>query len=224
MDERLEQLALELFEAGAIEFKPSKFKIHEQYPDFPLSPNKINLRMPDNGGKLTPALVEKIFPLMQRKAVLASLRFNLIVGLPRAGEPFAEALSYNMSKALLRMSKKDGVDGQRRVGGIISGNFKAEQRVLAVDDVVSQATTKLEAIRELEKVNLIIAALLVAVDREEGGSECLQSLGYKVFSLYNLSELLIFLFEAGKITLGQLEDSLAYSKEIKKLFIQTLSS
>lgn len=222
MDERLERLALELFEAGAIEFGSFPFKIHEKYPDFSLSPNKINLRLPDNGGNLTSDLVVKISWEMWKKAVISGAYPHFVAGLPKSGGPFGKAVAQYAHKPLLQMAKESYSNGQRRIVSVQGNNYKTGQRVLVIDDVISQAQTKMEGIAAIESVGLRVVAIIVAIDREEGGAEYLQTLGYCVLSIFSFSGLLRFYQRISKITLGQLEDSLAYSREIKKLFLQTL--
>lgn len=218
-----DQLALGLFNVGVIRFDgPFEFKIHENRPDFPLSPNKIDLRTPDNNGNLTPELVAAIGWEMWKRAAITQLRFDLVAGFPKAGEPFAEEVAKYAHKPLLKMEKKFYPAGQRRIAAVLGDNYQVGQRVLALDDVISQARTKLEGITAIESVALKVAALIVAVDREEGGSEYLESLGYRIYSVYAFSDLLKFYFRAGKISRHQMEESLAYSQEAKRLFLQTL--
>jgi len=54
-----QQLAVELYNAGAIQFGAYQLKMHEEHPDAPLSPIYINLRMPPKG-VLTEETIEKI--------------------------------------------------------------------------------------------------------------------------------------------------------------------
>jgi orotate phosphoribosyltransferase len=222
MDKQQEDLAIRLFEAGAIQFGFFTFKIHEQYPDFPLSPNKINLRVPENGGNLTPELISGIAWEMWKKALIASFPFDLIVGLPRAGEPLAEAVAaYTHRRPLLKMSKQT-YSGNRFIAEVLGNNYQAGQRVLVFDDVISQAQTKLEGVAAIKSVGLKIAAIIIVVDREEGGLEYLQSEGYRVYSVYTFSDLLKLYHRAGKITQRRLEESLAYSEKAKQYFLKSL--
>jgi len=138
-----EQLAIDLFNIGAIRFDgPFRFKIHERHPDFPLSPNKIDLRTSDNGGNLIPELVAAIAWEMWKKALIAGARFDSVVGLPRAGEPFAETVAKYAHKSLLKMAKETYLGGRRRIAAVIGDNYQTGQRVLVLVDVISQAKTR----------------------------------------------------------------------------------
>jgi len=220
-----EQLAIDLFNIGAIRFDgPFRFKIHERHPDFPLSPNKVDLRTPDNGGNLTSELAVAIAWEMWKKAIIARARFDLVVGLPKAGEPFAKIVAQCAHKPLpLKMRKEELPSGQRCIGKIISGNYHPGQNVLVLDDVFSQGSTKVEGAARIEDAGLRVAAIIAAVDREEGGSEYLQELGYRILWIYELSWLFKFYCRIGKISQRQMEESLAYSQLAKKIFLQNLT-
>lgn len=223
MNEKLEQVALKIFDTGAIRFGSFTFKIHEKYSEFPRSPNKINLRIPDNEGNLREELIATIGWEMYKKAISKGVYSHLITGLPKAGEPFARVVAQYMHKPLLQMVKEFYSDGQRRISSIQGDNYQLGQRVLVLDDVISQAQTKLEGIAAIESVGLKVSALIVVIDREEGGAEYLQTLGYRVLSIFSFSDLLKFYYNVGKISQRQLIDSLAYSEKAKKLFLQNLS-
>ena len=223
LQKHLEKLAIEIFNAGAVEFGSFPFKIHEQYPDFPLSPNKINLRVPDSGGNLTLDIVAWIAWEMQKKAAIARLKYDLVAGLPRAGEPFAEQFAKCRKRPLLTLAKEEFSGGKRCIGEIISGEYQAGQSVLVLDDVASQASTKKEGIRRFEDVGLRVAAIIVCVDREEGGSEHLQELGYRFLCLWELSSLFSFYFRAKKISQSQLQEALNYSRLAKQIFLTSIT-
>jgi len=219
-----EKLLMELFDVGAVSFDgPFKFKIHEKYPDFPLSPNKIILRTPENGGNLTPELVGAIAAEFKKKAAIASLMFDLVVGLPKAGEPFAEALARCSKKPLLKLAKETLPNSQRHIGRIISGEYQPGQKVLVLDDVVSEGETKIEGVSQIVDAGLRVVAIMVAFDREEGGSEYLQELGHRFFCIYEWPWVLKFYYRAGRISKDMLDESLTYSQLAKKFFFQNLA-
>lgn len=217
MDKKLEQLALDIFDAGAIKFGSFKFKIHEKDPNFPLSSNKIDLR------NLPLELIKAIACEMVEKTRIAYINFDLVCGLPKAGEPFAEMVAKISQKPFLKMDKKELPDGTRQIGKIISGNHQSEQEVLGIDDVMSQGESKREWKVQIQEANLRIAAIIVTVDREEGGSKYLESLGCPFYSIFSFSDLLKFYQSIGKISCQQLEESLAYSLRARQFFLESIS-
>ena len=181
------------------------------------------MRVPDSGGNLTLDIVAGIAWGMQKKAAIAQLKYDLVAGLPREGEPFAEQLARCCKKPLLTLAKEKFSGGERQVGKITSGKYQPGQDVLVLDDVASQASTKIEGIRRLEEAGLRVAAIIVCVDREEGGSEHLQELGYRFLCIWELSSLFSFYFRAKKISQSQLQEALNYSRLAKQIFLTSIT-
>jgi len=147
-------------------------------PDAPLSPIYITLRRPPDG-PLTDedieAIGQELYALVARKKVL----FDFVAGIPRAGEPIAEVVSRLSGRPLLKLGKK--IEGDiRKIDSITSGEYRSGQLVLLVDDLITQADTKKEAIGVCEKAELIVAGVVVLVDREQGGSEDLGNAGLQL--------------------------------------------
>lgn len=204
------KLALTLFDLGAFQDKTKskngagfKLKLHEKNPRAPLSPIYLNLRTPDNPkpGPLTPEAVNEIGKILYQIAQKHRLKYDRVVGVPRAGDPLTEAF-YKMSGkkgSLLRLSKIEEATG-RQVSQIIEGGYEVGDGVLLIDDLITKADSKLEAIKILEEEGLQVIGILLLVDREQGGSEQLRKMGYDVYTVFTLSELLKFYLQAGKIS------------------------
>lgn len=192
MDSSLKRLILKLFDIGAIEFGAFEFKHHEISPDAPLAPMKINLRTPDhpNPGKLTPAMVFEIAVLFLEIIDRENIQFDYIAGIPRAGEPFARIIAKILDKPLITAEKIE-TDDKRKIGRIICPfSIAPGQSILLVDDVITKGHSKQEAIRAFEAAGLKIAAIILLVDREEGGMEIYTSLGYHIIAATTLTEIL----------------------------------
>jgi orotate phosphoribosyltransferase len=74
--------------------------------------------------------------------------------------------------------KAYGVVGRVAGAEVIKGD-----RILFFDDVVSEGLSKVEGIKPLEELGAKIEHLIVIVDREQGGKENLEKLGYE-FTLF----------------------------------------
>lgn len=198
-----------IYDRGAIKFGAFKLKLHEKNPGAPLSPIYINLRRPDDGGPLTDDDVEvigqELFATVQRVAV----DFDLVAGIPRAGEPFAKVVSRLSRKPLVILGKK--VEGDlRKIDSVIEGEYRPGQRVLLIDDLITQADTKKEAIGVCEGVKLVVAGVAVLVDRQQGGAEELEMAGYNVYASFPLSVLLDYYVRTGKISQAKCVEVMAY--------------
>jgi orotate phosphoribosyltransferase len=198
-----------LFERGVVRFagvgdapaEGFRLKLHEKNPDAPLSPIYLNIRAEGHkDGTLRPEDFDLIADLLALNVFAWVPDFTCIAGIPVAGEPIADALSpvfEDDELVQLHLEKDEGADG-RRIAGIREDAPPGGQ-ILLVDDLITHADTKLEAIDVCEAAGLEVAAVAVLVDREQGGSDEIRSKGYVVVAAFLLSELLAHYVETGRI-------------------------
>lgn len=195
-----------LFELTAIKFGSFKLKLHEKYPDAPKSPIFLMLRTadhPKNPGPLTPEAMREIGELLREK--IASIKFKYFVGIPEAGEPFADQVEritrgWRRPRPRRLTLKKETFGDKRRITKLVNWFVWRGRRVLVIDDLITQADTKLEAIQALVSRGLVIAGVLVLVDRQQGGRPQLEKAGYQLYAVFTLDELLDHYAECGYIT------------------------
>ena len=121
-----------------------------------------------------------------------------ICGLPYAGIPYAFTLSvlYDNPCVLLRKEKK-----QHGTAKILEGDFQEGDKLIVVDDIL---TTGESIIQSLEKLRCFkIKKIVVVVDREEGGRERLEKMGYQVESLFTLKD-----FQPREILIKKIRDTI----------------
>lgn len=70
------------------------------------------------------------------------------------------------------------------------GKVYTGDNVILVDDVLTTGHSLQTIIPLVEKQNLVIKSIIVLVDRQEGGKETLENLGYRVQSLFTKRQLL----------------------------------
>lgn len=212
------QLADRLFEIGAIKFasRPGEFrlKLHETHPDAPLSPIFFNLRTPDNPkpGPLTPEVLRLIGRALAEIVASRVGGFDHITPIPNAGDPIAYALRDALAdgRGLLLLQKVEA-EGKRRIAAVKPGQHYAERdRTLLVDDLITQADTKLEAIEALHRAYLIVEDLVLLIDRQQGGREYVEARGVKVHALFTMRELLEYYLATGRISLPKADEVLVY--------------
>jgi len=98
-------------------------------------------------------------------------------------------------------------------GRIAGANITMGEHLLFFDDVVSEGLSKLEGIRPLEELGAKIENIMVVVDREQGGKESLESLGYKVHALARISQLTEILLDDKLISQEQAGTVLSYIRK-----------
>lgn len=184
------QLATALFDAGAVKIDFAKGWTLKSGI---WSPVYVNLRILQSH----PTLLADIARMMADKLAAERAKYDLVAGIPLAAVPLGVALSLTtgIPHVTPRMENKD--HGLRNR---IDGVYAAGQSVLLVDDLITKATSKLEAIAELEGAGLLVRHVVVVLDREQGGTGELSAKGYTVHSLTTLKAILTALVDAGRVT------------------------
>lgn len=203
LTESQERLALSLFEIGAIKFGAFRLRLHEKNPEAPLSPYYVDLRVLPRH----PHVLKEVAGVYAQLAQAAQ-PYDVCLGIPEAGNPLATsfALETGIPQIYLRKEAKTGHG--------IEGNFMtpiiAGEKVLLIDDLVTRAESKLEAIAILEEAGLKVNDVVVLVDREQGGAKQLAEAGYKLHSAFRFSQLLDYYHRVGKIDPDKYQEAKAY--------------
>ena len=72
----------------------------------------------------------------------------------------------------------------------IEGNIKTGDRVVIVDDVITTGKSTIEAINRAVEAQLEIVKVIALIDRQEGGRENIEALGYKVEAVITRDEVM----------------------------------
>ena len=194
-------LALKLFDIGAIKFGAFRLKLHEKNPEAPLSPIYIDLR------------ILRSFPDVMDLAVdvyrelTSGLNFDMIADVPTAATPIIAILSNKTRVPMISPRKEEKKYGVKRQ---IDGVFKEGQVALLVDDLITFADSKIEAISVLKENNIMVHDVVVLLDREQGGFEELRKRGYNCHVAFKLKDLLKLYLKCGEISPEQYERTNAY--------------
>jgi orotate phosphoribosyltransferase len=98
------------------------------------------------------------------------------------------------------------------MGRIAGAEVARGDCVLFFDDVVSEGLSKVEGTKPLEALGAHVRHLVVVVDREQGGRESLEKLGYQVHALAKISEIVDALYQSKSISKDQADAVLGYVK------------
>lgn len=205
LSEKQKELALGLFDIGAVKFGQFRLKLHEKNPDAPLSPIYIDLRILRSFPRVM-SLAVSVYEELSR-----GLDFEVYADVPTAATPIVAILSHSTVIPMISPRLDAKAHGTR---ASIDGDFKAGQVVLVVDDLITKAESKLEAISTLEEKGLQVRDIIVLVDREQGGADELASRGYTCRSAYKLGELLSFYLDSGRINQETYNQTVDYLKAV----------
>jgi uridine monophosphate synthetase len=195
--QRMDELFSQLYDAGCIKFGEFRLKsgiLSPVYVDF-----RVLVSYPNLLALVTRHLAKRI----------EGLSFDRIAALPYAGLPIGVALSLETGKPMIYPRKESKDYGTAR---LIEGEFDPGERVLVVDDVITDGGAKLEAIKPLEEAGLKVKDVAIILDREQGGRQILADAGYTLHSLITLSEALDALVKLGKISDDIRQDTIAFIK------------
>ena len=178
--EGLSSLLCRLFVRGAVKIDTEvgfTLHLHQSNPDAPLSPVYFNLRVPENkGGPLNQMDVREIAEFFYAYLISHNIEYDAICPVPNAGDPFAKALQKVIRdregrEVHLFELEKIEESGKRHIGKLKpTPCTPAGARVLLLDDLISEATSKVEAVTSLLREGCIVSHCLVFLDREQGGS------------------------------------------------------
>ncbi len=203
MTDTVSRIADALFNSGCLKFGTFRIKSGA------LSPYYIDLARllasPEDLCSIVGIATKEIERIMITDKVdkLASIELKGALILPSI------ACSVGLPCIVVRKEEKAyGVTGRIAGAEIIKG-----ESMLFFDDVVSEGLSKLEGIRPLEELGAKVKHVMVVVNREQGGKENLEKLGYKVHALAKISELVNCLLQNKHITEGQANAVLNYVKK-----------
>ena len=72
----------------------------------------------------------------------------------------------------------------------IEGNIRSGDRVVIVDDVITTGQSTIQAIERAKEGGLNIIKIVTLIDRQEGGKEAVEALGYKVDAIITKDEVM----------------------------------
>lgn len=115
-----------------------------------------------------------------------------IGGLTLGADPIADAVAYTsylkknpIEAFVVRKTAKSHGTMQW-----IEGNIKAGDRVVIVDDVITTGKSTIEAINRAKEAGLEIVKVISLIDRQEGGKENIETLGFKVDAVVTREEVM----------------------------------
>lgn len=192
-------LARDLIDSGCVRFGEFTLKSGASSPIY------IDLRRLVSH----PTILKRVARAFAQTLRVHALHFDRLVGIPYAALPIGTALALEMNQPLIYPRRETKEYGTRAV---IEGDYVPGETVVVIDDLATTGGTKIETIRKLEGVGLIVRDVVVLIDREQGARESLAAAGYTLHAVTTLHELLEEWQRTGAITPERFSQVAAYLK------------
>jgi uridine monophosphate synthetase len=142
-------------------------------------------------------------------AKLESLEYDRLAGVAYAALPIAGAVSLEIERPWIFM-RKEGLAKGYGLQKSLEGEFKKGETVVMIEDLVTRATSLLEAIPAIEEHGLIVKDAVVLLDYGKGGGEALEAKGYNLHAFMTVRELVDIMHSKGKIDAAKHQQSLEF--------------
>jgi orotate phosphoribosyltransferase len=203
MSHIVSEIANALFHSGCLKFGSFLIKSGA------LSPYYIDLACLLSSPKDFCTLVNIASDQIEKLA--ASKRIDKLASIELKGALLLPSIGCQTNLPCVVVRKEEKTYGA--TGRIAGADVAKGERVLFFDDVVSEGLSKLEGIKTLEQFGAKVEDVVVVVDREQGGRENLEKLGYPVHALAKISELVNCLLQSGHTSQEQARAVLDYVKK-----------
>jgi len=198
-----EEVAGALYRSGCIKFGTFKIKSGAQSPYY-IDMARL-LASPRELCAVVEAAANRI------RVIMLSNRIDKLASIELKGALIAPSIAclLNLPCVIVRKEEKAyGVTGRTAGADVNKGD-----NILFFDDVISEGLSKIEGIKPLQELGAKVKHLLVVVNREQGGKENLEKLGYQIHALAKISEIVEALSQSGNITKTQANAVLTYIRK-----------
>jgi orotate phosphoribosyltransferase len=108
---------------------------------------------------------------------------EVVAGGETAGIPFAAYVAKSFSLPMVYVRKKTKEHG---LANLVEGCLNEKARVLLVEDLITDAASKLNFVKAINAAGGIVTDILVLFDRQQGGKDALSAEGIRLHSLTDM--------------------------------------
>lgn len=205
MSTSTDKIANALYQSQCLRFGSFKIKSGATSPYY-IDMARV-LSAPKQLDVIAQAAAEKIREIQKTDPInkLASIELKGALIVPSIG------IKLDMPCVIVRKEEKAyGVTGRIAGADVAKGD-----NVLFFDDVISEGLSKIEGIKPLTELGANVKHMLVVVNREHGGKEKLEQLGYKIHALAKITDVVNSLYANKHISKEEATKVLEYVQQFK---------
>jgi orotate phosphoribosyltransferase len=143
----------------------------------------------------------------------SEIKFDVVAGGETAGIPFAASVAQSFSLPMVYVRKKTKDHG---VASLVEGNIKKDSVVLLVEDLITDAGSKIHFIEGIKAAGGIVTDVIVLFERLQGGREELGKIGIKLHSLTDMNEAISLASVFGQIKPQDIQSLDEYLRDAEK--------
>jgi uridine monophosphate synthetase len=200
-----DKVADALYSSGCIKFGVFKIKSGA------ISPYYIDLARLLSSPEQLCAIAE--VAAEQVKQIMISDRIDKLASIELKGALIVPSIACKVNLPCVVVRKEEKAYGV--TGRIAGADIAKGDSILFFDDVISEGLSKVEGIKPLQLLGGNVKHMLVVVNREQGGKENLEELGFRVHALAKISEIVNSLYQKKHTSKVQTDEVLDYVKNFK---------
>jgi orotate phosphoribosyltransferase len=150
----------------------------------------------------------------QVRQIMVTDRIDKLASIELKGALIVPSIACKVNLPCVVVRKEEKAYGV--TGRIVGADVAKGDNILFFDDVISEGLSKVEGIKPLQELGANVKHLLVVVNREQGGKETLEKLGFRVHALAKISEIVNSLYQNKHISKEQADKVLGYVKQFQR--------
>jgi orotate phosphoribosyltransferase len=201
-----DQVANALYLSGCLKFGSFKIKSGE------ISPYYIDMARLLSAPKQLCAVADAAADAIDK--IMVTDKLDKLASIELKGALIVPSIACRVDLPCIIVRKEEKAYGV--TGRIAGADLAKGDNILFFDDVISEGLSKIEGIKPLQELGATVKHMLVVVNREQGGKENLEKLGYQIHALAKISEIVASLQRSKHISAEQAEAVLNYVKAFAK--------